>query len=279
MVIRDPSRGPTSRSRRCDWALGHRSHNRPRPDHIESPDSPPIVAASLTYACRTCQRRRAQSDPPQTPQFAARRCDRTAGPITRLWGSLWAHVSLREGGENRTRTDRKTRLESRSIIPLMDPDTQSAPAPGAVRVPPAPAGLAPDDRARIAAAAANARAPHTRRTYAAQWARFAAWAAARNLAPRTAPPATPTRPPRPSSAPSSPGSPGQHAQHPDAAPRQAAARGRVDAAPGRPRLLRGPAPERDHGPPLAGRDRDGAARPAPGPRPTEQDEPGRRPGG
>ena len=100
MVIRDPSRGPYSRSRRCDRALGHRSQNRPRPDHIESPDSPLIVAASLKDTYRTCQRRRAQSDPPQTPQFAARRCDRTAGPITRLWGSLWAHLSLREGGEN-----------------------------------------------------------------------------------------------------------------------------------------------------------------------------------
>ena len=120
MVIRDPSRGPNFRSCRCDRALGHRSHNRPRPDHIESPDSPPIVAASLKDTCRTYQRRRAQSDPPQTPQFAARRCDRTIGPITRLWGSLWAQLSLREGGENRTRTDRTTRLASRSIIPCMD---------------------------------------------------------------------------------------------------------------------------------------------------------------
>ena len=100
MVIRDPSSGPTSRSRRCDLALGHRSHNRSLADHIESPDSPLIVAASLNDTCRTYQRGPAQSDPPQTPQFAARSCDRTAGPITRLWGSLWAHVSLREGGEN-----------------------------------------------------------------------------------------------------------------------------------------------------------------------------------
>ena len=120
MVIRDPSRGPNSRSRRCDRALGHRSHNRPSPDHIESPDSPPIVAASLKDTCRTCQRRRAQSDPPQMSHFVSRRCDRTIGPITRLWGSLWAHLSLREGGENRTRTDRKTRLESRSIIPFIN---------------------------------------------------------------------------------------------------------------------------------------------------------------
>ena len=119
MVIRDPSRGPTSRSRRCDRALGHRSHNRPRPDHIESPDSPHIVAASIIYVCRTCQRRRAQSDPPKTPHCAARRCDRTAGPITRLWGSLWAHLSLREGGENRPRTPSSTtrRLVASSVSP------------------------------------------------------------------------------------------------------------------------------------------------------------------
>ena len=52
--------------------------------------------------------------------FVSRRCDRTLGPITRLWGSLWAQLSLREGGENRTRTDRNTRLASRSIIPFMD---------------------------------------------------------------------------------------------------------------------------------------------------------------
>ena len=137
MVIRDPSRGPKPRPRRGDRALGHRSHNRPRPDHIESPDSPPIVAASLKDTCRTCQRRRAQSDPPQMSHFVSRRCDRTIGPITRLWGSLWAHVSLREGGENRTRTDRKTRLESRSIIPLMDHLTvaRTKPEPRSISTP------------------------------------------------------------------------------------------------------------------------------------------------
>ena len=60
-----------------------------------------------------------RATPPQTPQFAARRCDRTAGPITRLWGSLWAHLSLREGGENRTRTPSSTtrRLVAASVSP------------------------------------------------------------------------------------------------------------------------------------------------------------------
>ena len=44
--------------------------------------------------------------------------------------------------------------------------------------PPA-AGLTADDRQRLAAAAAAARADHTRRTYRAQWDRFAAWCADR----------------------------------------------------------------------------------------------------
>ena len=44
--------------------------------------------------------------------------------------------------------------------------------------PPA-AGLTADDRRRLAAAAASARADHTRRTYRAQWDRFAAWCAER----------------------------------------------------------------------------------------------------
>ena len=69
----------------------------------------------------------------------------------------------------------------------MDPNIQAA--PGAARVPPAPAGLGPGDLARITSAAADARAHHTRRTYAAQWARFAAWPAARGFPPRPAPPA------------------------------------------------------------------------------------------
>ena len=70
----------------------------------------------------------------------------------------------------------------------MDPNSQAA--QGAARVQPAPAGLGPGDLARITSAAADARAPHTRRTYAAQWARFAAWAEGRGLPPRPAPPAT-----------------------------------------------------------------------------------------
>ena len=48
---------------------------------------------------------------------------------------------------------------------------------------PAPAGdlarLEPDERARVASAAAAARAPATRRAYAAQWRRFERWCAAR----------------------------------------------------------------------------------------------------
>ena len=168
MVIRDPSRGPKSRPRRCDRALGHRSHNRPRPDHIESPDSHPIVAASLKDTCRTYQRRRAQSDPPQMSHFVSRRCDRTIGPITRLWGSLWAHVSLREGGENRTRTDRKTRLESRSIIPVMDQATVPV-----SRAPSLPGPGLPSRTARRLAAASIS--PNTRESYRRALRQVDAW--------------------------------------------------------------------------------------------------------
>ena len=134
----------------------------------------------------------------------------------------------------------------------MDPNSQVAPS--TARVPPAPAGLGPGDLARITSAAADA--PHTRRTYAAQWARFATWAEARGLQPRPAPPATvaayltarasaakvatvrlsaaaigaahrATGHPDPTTAPLVraviAGIARQHAQHPDTAPRQAAA--------------------------------------------------------
>ena len=136
----------------------------------------------------------------------------------------------------------------------MDPNRQAAPS--TARVPPAPAGLGPGDLARITSAAADARAPHTRRTYAVQWARFAAWAEARGLPPRPAPPAAvaayltarastakvatvrlsaaaigaahrATGHPVPTTAPLVraviAGIARQHAQHPDTAPRQAAA--------------------------------------------------------
>ena len=136
----------------------------------------------------------------------------------------------------------------------MDPNNQAV--TGASRVPPAPAGLGPGDLARITSAAADARAPHTRRTYAAQWARFTAWAEARGLSPRPAAPAGVAayltarastakvatvraervrhrrgapcrRPPRPDHGAARPCRDRriarQHAQHPDTAPRQAAA--------------------------------------------------------
>ena len=136
----------------------------------------------------------------------------------------------------------------------MDPNSQVAPS--TARVPPAPAGLGPGDLARITSAAADAHAPHTRRTYAAQWARFTTWAEARGLPPRPAPPATvaayltararaakiatvrlsaaaigaahrATGHPDPTTAPLVraviAGIARQHAQHPDTAPRQAAA--------------------------------------------------------
>ena len=128
----------------------------------------------------------------------------------------------------------------------MDPNSQAAPS--TARVPPVPAGLGPGDLARITSAAADARAPHTRRTYAVQWARFAAWAEARGLSPRPAPPsavaayltarATAAKAaigaahraaghPDPTTAPLVraviAGIARQHAQHPDTAPRQAAA--------------------------------------------------------
>ena len=167
MVIRDPSRGPKYRSHRCDLALGHRSHNRSNPDHIENPDSPPIVAASLNDTCRTCQRRPAQSDPPQTPHFAARRCDRTAGPITRLWGSLWAHVSLREGGENAVGI-------MRSIIPVMDQST----VPRFAR-PIAPRSRPPSRTARRLAAASIS--PNTRESYRRALRQVDAWRGRRPL--------------------------------------------------------------------------------------------------
>ena len=58
---------------------------------------------------------------------------------------------------------------------------------------PVPAGdlarLKPDERARVASAAADARAPATRRAYAAQWALFDTWCAARATAALEAPPA------------------------------------------------------------------------------------------
>ena len=58
---------------------------------------------------------------------------------------------------------------------------------------PVPAGelarLEPDERARVASAAADARAPATRRAYAAQWALFDTWCAARATAALEAPPA------------------------------------------------------------------------------------------
>ena len=66
----------------------------------------------------------------------------------------------------------------------MDPDSQAATSTASV-----PASLGTGDLARIASAAADARAPHTRRTYAVQWARFATWAEARGLPPRPATPA------------------------------------------------------------------------------------------
>ncbi len=51
-------------------------------------------------------------------------------------------------------------------------EQETTPAPSAD-------GLTPAERAAVAAAAADARAPSTRRTYAGQWNRFAAWCAAR----------------------------------------------------------------------------------------------------
>ena len=157
MVIRDPSRGPTSRSRRCDRALGHRSQNRPRPDHIENPDSPPIVAASLKDTCRTCQRRRAQSDPPQMSHFAARRCDR---PLVRshACGGRSGHIHPSGKGA-------KPRSESRSIIPLMDHNTLAAssldPSPSASPTTPAPSS--PARRLVAASVSPNTRDSYTRR--------------------------------------------------------------------------------------------------------------------
>ena len=58
---------------------------------------------------------------------------------------------------------------------------------------PAPAGdlarLEPDERARVASAAADARAPATRRAYATQWALFERWCARRATVALEAPPA------------------------------------------------------------------------------------------
>ena len=67
---------------------------------------------------------------------------------------------------------------------IMDPNSQAAPDADLV-----PASLGTGALARITSAAADASATHTRRTYAAQWARFAAWAEARGFPPRPAPPA------------------------------------------------------------------------------------------
>ena len=140
-----------------------------------------------------------------------------------------------------------------AIMMIMDPNSQAVPDGDLV-----PAHVSgPGDLARITSAAADARAPHTRRTYAAQWARFAAWAEARGLPPRPAPPAAVAAyltararhaakvatvrvsaaaigaahrtagHPDPTTAPLVrdviAGIARQHAQHPDTAPRQAAA--------------------------------------------------------
>ena len=137
------------------------------------------------------------------------------------------------------------------MLVIMDPNIQAVPDADLV-----PASLGTRDLARIASAAAEARAPHTRRTYAAQWARFATWAEARGLSPRQAAPAAVAAyltaravtakvatvrvsaaaigaarrtagHPDPTTAPLVrdviAGIARQHAQHPDTAPRQAAA--------------------------------------------------------
>ena len=165
MVIRDPSRGPKSRSRCCDRALGHRSQNRSTSKAMIHT----LLSAYLNYTPH--QRRRAQSDPPQTSHFAARRCDRTYGR-SHACGGRSGHIPSGKGAK--TGPNRPYKRDCRSIIPVMDQATVPV-----SRAPSLPGpGLQSRTARRLAAASIS---PNTRESYRRALRQVDAWRGRRPL--------------------------------------------------------------------------------------------------